>query len=238
MDDRYFIKRGYRATDAPKSLDSAGSAAYWNESRIAASASFQYYVYALSRDLIRKHGYKSVLDVGCGPPTKLMKLIEPVCSDIVLIDQPSSTDLVRERAPSADFIPTNLEEIDLDLGRRFDLVVCADVVEHLLDPDPCVEFVRRHLAESGRAIFSTPERDNLRGPECMSSPHPEHVREWTRAEFADYLRSRGFQIERHPCFPMQRTHPLGFAASRALSRFFRRKAWASCQVAVCRPGRA
>jgi SAM-dependent methyltransferase len=233
VSDAYCIKSGYRAGDVQATFDSGDAAPYWNPSRVEASGSFQYYVYTTARDLLRARGYHSAMDVGCGPATKVRDLLAPHCADLQLVDQPSALALAAAAVPGAPFLAADLEGIDADLGRHFDLVICADVVEHLLEPGACVDFVRRHLAPGGRAVFSTPERDHLRGADCMASSQAEHVREWSAAEFAAYLHKSGFVVERQLFFPLQRIGRLEFAASRLFGRWFRKRDWAACQTVVC-----
>jgi SAM-dependent methyltransferase len=136
--------------------------------------------------------------------------------------------------PAARFVEADLDELELDLGRSFDLIVCADVLEHLKHPDACLRFIRSHLAEGGRALLSTPERDHLRGRDCMRSPHPGHVREWNAAEFRRFVGGCGLVVERQLMLPQGRTHPLELAASRLLGRYLLSRRWASCQAVVCR----
>lgn len=177
---------------------------YWNEARIKASGFYQYYVYKRAAELAGQMARCSFVDVGCGYPRKAKELIFPATNDITLIDQPSMKELVEERFPEMKFIPLNLEELDTALQSRFNCVVCADVIEHLLDPDPLLEFIRRVLAPDGVAIISTPERDMERGPNCLSSPIAEHVREWNTLEFAEYLSLSGFEVIEHSCMPKGR----------------------------------
>ena len=110
-------------------------------------------MYQLARSLLRQRGARSFLDVGAGPGTKLAELIAPLCSDLVLVDQPSSRELARQLLPGARFIAANLDSIDLQLGRGFDLIACADVLEHLENPVPCLHFIRNHLNPGGIALL-------------------------------------------------------------------------------------
>ncbi len=232
--ERWCVKAGYRENAAPRSFDREPGAHYWTPERLAAASFFQYPVYLLSRDLLRSRGARSLLDVGSGPGTKLAELIAPLCPDLVLIDQPSSREIVARELPSAVFHGADLDALDLDLGRSFDLIVCADVLEHLKHPDGCLRFIRAHLAPGGRAVLSTPERDHLRGRDCMTSPHPEHVREWNTDEFRAFVERCGLVVERQLLLPQGRTHPLELAVGRWLGRHLLRRRWASCQALVCR----
>jgi SAM-dependent methyltransferase len=234
MPERYCTKTGYRPNEQALTFEEDESGAYWTQWRIEAAAVFQYYVYKKCLSLLQSRGYDSLLDVGCGFAVKVKQLLAPHCHDIVLIDQPSLAQPLSQLLPQSEFIPVNLERINFDLSRKFDLIVCADVLEHLLNPDNCVAFIRRHLASNGLAVFSTPERDHLRGKSCDHSPKPEHVREWNGAEFAEYITSRGFEIVEHLYLPQRRLSQAEFLCSRILSRFIRNRRWSSCQVIVCR----
>lgn len=235
--DTFNIKPGYKPNLTQQTLDAEGGN-YWNERRISDSRLFQYYVYEMCRELLAENGRRSFMDIGCGPATKVESLIQPVCQDITLIDQPSSADMIAKRVPTATFFGLNLEELDLDLGRKFDVIVCADVIEHLVDPLPCLDFIRDHLAPNGTAVISTPERDIVRGTNCISCPKAEHVREWNSAEFKAFLRGQGFAVDRQELFPEKRTGKLSFLLSQTLGRVWRTQTWAGCQVAVCRLGEA
>ncbi|MEM1422449.1 MAG: hypothetical protein AAGH64_00445, partial [Planctomycetota bacterium] len=94
------------------------------------------------------------------------------------------------------------------------------LLEHLIDPDPAIEVLRRHTA--GVVVLSTPDRDVVRGPDAMGLEKPEHVREWNRGEFADYLTSRGLDIVLH-----ELVSKTGGSQSPSGPR--------SCQLVVARP---
>lgn len=235
-DDRgYCIKPDYQPNLAPDGFAESAEPTYWTQERLPLAGRYQYDVYRIAAELMRGPGVSSVLDVGCGPPVKLSSLLPDKPLTLQLVDQAQSAPLAAQLLPAATFTAANLETIDLDLGRRFDLVICADVIEHLVDPDPCLRFIRRHLSPGGVLLISTPERDILRGRDCRSCPHPMHVREWNREEFARFLQSRNWQIVSHQNLPQQRTAaPLRLLGG-LLDRFGLAPKWYSCQLAVCRP---
>ena len=144
---------------------------------------------------------------------------------------------------SLDEVPTNikfhavdLETIDLDLDTKFDIVLCADVVEHLADPNPCIEFIKTHMKPDGVALISTPERERLYGKHQLKSGHPCHVREWNYREFSAYLTSREFTIKQHVILHQKRQERTGFvsgAVRTALDRLGFHNSAFSCQLAIC-----
>ena len=229
---RYGLKPDYQ----PNLAATPGQAgpAYWTPERIRLSARYQYDVYRIAAELMRSPAVSSVLDVGSGPPAKLASLLPAKSLTVHLVDQAETAPLAARMLPTATFTAADLETVAADLGRRFDLVIFSDVVEHLRDPDPCLEFIRRHLSAEGRLLVSTPERDILRGRDCRTCPHPDHVREWNGEEFARFLESRGWQIERRGMVPAQRALPPLRLLGGMLDRLGLAPAWYSCQFALCR----
>ncbi|MGH7342468.1 MAG: class I SAM-dependent methyltransferase [Candidatus Rokuibacteriota bacterium] len=203
---RYSIKPGYVARSRADTRETTAGQ-YWTPDKIRMASFYQYEVYRAARRLLlgRPVGRRRVCDIGCGHPAKLRELLEPVADGIVGVDQPTVVDRLAAHPPTIEFRAMDLEAPDVSgLHGTFDLVVCADVVEHLLDPDPCVRFLGALLRPDGIAVVSTPERDVMRGPECMTSPKPVHVREWNAQEFAEYLGTHGFTVRRHALLPKGR----------------------------------
>jgi len=231
--DHYSIRTDYRENPVQATYDPSGDPRYWDAERLKNAASYQYDVYAAAARLVRERKLKTLLDVGSGPPVKLKELM-PAGLDICLVDQPNTAQHAAELLPSAQFFSANLEGDFPAIGRAFDLVLCADVIEHLVAPDPCLDFMRRHLASQGLLLISTPERETLRGKNCSHSPHPMHVREWSFGEFARFLASRGFDIVEHRLLPQQCTSPARKALGRLMASLGRPPSWYSCQLAICR----
>lgn len=230
--DSYFIKTGYRPNLVQNTYDADVGEVYWTQERIEIGTRYQFDVYTEALRKLPPTG--TLLDVGCGPPQKLNCLLAGDKREVWLVDQPSTAPLAKRLLPSANFVIANLETIDVDLGVRFDVIICADVIEHLVNPDPCLAFIRCHLGNKGVALISTPERDVLRGRNCLDSPHPMHVREWNLAEFHVLLESRGFQVDRHYLLPQQRLPLWRKWLGQLMCKTGMPPAWYSCQVAVCR----
>ena len=201
--------------------------------RIKNAVTFQYYVYDICKKLIKKKSFDKVMDVGCGPPVKIKKLFDLSSLELILIDQPSTERMVKEILPCARFFGLNLEDIEIDLNEKIHLIICCDVVEHLLDPDKCMIFIKNNLAVDGLAVISTPERDFRRGIECFSSTKKEHVREWNRHEFSMYVESHGFKIRDHRLLPQLRIRRLEYWISRLFKDVIQNSRWSSCQVVIC-----
>jgi 2-polyprenyl-3-methyl-5-hydroxy-6-metoxy-1,4-benzoquinol methylase len=191
--NNYFIKKGYKSQKNNFTLSQKAQDLYWTNERIFFSKYFQYDVYKYAQKIVKKNNIKNVLDLGCGTGIKLMELIYPVCQDITGIDQRETILFCKKRYNVGDFIIDDLENPIKKLG-IFDLIICADVIEHLLNPDKLLEYIKRVSHNNTFIIISTPERDILRGKNCMASNKLEHVREWNKEELLLYLVNRGFTI--------------------------------------------
>ncbi len=174
---------------------------YWAPWRIAASGKYQYHVYRWAASIVRRAGLDRVLDVGCGVATKLAEHLAPTGAHIVGLDQSSAVRMCHDLERPGEFVVVDLEKPIYMPELPFDLVVCADVIEHLMDPDPMLDLIQQCLAPGGLVIFSTPDRSRERGRDCCRSEKPEHVREWARREFIAFLRSRGFSVHASRLYP-------------------------------------
>ncbi|HEX7708487.1 MAG TPA: class I SAM-dependent methyltransferase [Thermoanaerobaculia bacterium] len=169
------------------------SGTYWNDERARASSFFQWHVYRMAQDVVRNHGIRSVVDVGCGTGIKLVSLIAPFAA-VWGIDQLSAIEYCRSNHNVGEFIVADLEQAGFESDLEPGLIVCSDVVEHVMDPDVLLANIRGLCNRDTLILFSTPDRDRLRGADCLTSPHPDHVREWSAAEFTRYLECRGFEV--------------------------------------------
>jgi len=197
--DNFCIHPLYVARSTPLTHEQTSGAVYWTASRIRTSHTYQWGVYALVEREVRRRGARSVVDVGCGPAPKLATLHERNPSvSFVGIDQRSAIDYCRQQYPWGQWLEEDLARPTRTPSEvKGEVVVCADVIEHVVDPDVLLEYLRQRVEPGGVIVISTPDRDRLRGPDCRESPNPQHVREWSSIEFQSYLTSRGFRIVRH-----------------------------------------
>ncbi len=181
----FFIKAGYRITQNPHMYcDSLGD-----------SQTYQVDVYRFAAEIASTPAIRSVLDIGCGLATKLVELVLPSCETITGVDSPETVARCAEIHPIGRWIGGDLEAPELSLDCLYDLIISADVIEHLRNPDRLLELIRRASHPKTVVVLSTPERDLRRGVDDMGPPgNPAHVREWNSAEFLAYLVDRGMEI--------------------------------------------
>ncbi len=188
----YCIREDYTARGESLTLDSKGRV-YWNEKRVEESAFYQWHIYHYALALIKQHQIKNVLDVGCGAATKLVRMLSQ-SADIYGIDQPSAIEYCKATYQVGTFYAENLEAPTVSIDLPFGLIICSDVIEHVVDPDTLIRYIKRFCSKETYLLFSTPDRDKLRGKDCLYSPKKEHIREWNAGEFSRYLEQSGFSV--------------------------------------------
>lgn len=154
-------------------------------------------VYLAAQQLALKHGLTSVLDMGCGSGFKLRKYFAHMARTGVEVEPTLSW--LRRTYPEDRWLSPD------DLGDRplgAEIVVCADVVEHVQDPDLLIQAI---LAQQPLwVVISTPDSyilSNETGP-----PHNQHhVREWNADQFCAWLRQWFAIVEHRSTDPFTQT---------------------------------
>jgi len=104
----------------------------------------------------------AVLDVGCGEGGLGRLLKEKGCSRIYGIEPVTDAARIAETAYDRIFncdVESAMESLPEDL---FDIIVCADVLEHLKDPWEILERLKKNLKRNGAVVASIPNIRNGR----------------------------------------------------------------------------
>lgn len=230
--ENYCIRSDYTPNYASRTLDT-DKEVFWKPERISTSRFYQWHVYNHVAQMIRERKLRSVLDIGCGPATKLMACIAPL-AEVYGIDQQSAVAYCRSIYDRGTFLVDDFEKPFLQVNERFDIIICSDVIEHIHDPDVLLGYIRRFCQKDTLVVLSTPDRERLRGKRALTCTKSEHVREWSALEFAAYLRSRDFEVLSHLHLPPVKTaiNTLFFLhLTVQLARF---RPYRYNQMAVCR----
>ena len=203
MTSNYFLPADYTPNEANRTLE-VGGVEYWSAHRLRDSLEYQWDVYRIAREWAVATQARLVLDVGCGPATKLVGLIAPVCP-VTGVDQPSVIEWCRSRYPGIPFVAENLEAPVEPPPPGADVIVCSDVIEHMVDPDRLLAYLRAAAGADTTVLISTPCRRRLRGEGSRRPPRPEHIREWAQEEFVRYVSDRGFTVRESLLLPPVRT---------------------------------
>lgn len=163
-----------------------------------------HYYETASLDLVRWLGGQCgrVLDVGCGPGDDASWLRQHGAVEITGIEpDPRAAALASERYDHV--IVSTIEEALPSLTERFDLVICSDVLEHLVDPWMVLRALRGALVDDGRLAVGIPNIRYYRSlfriafgagfrPEEWGTFDSTHLRFFTRGNLRDLLLSTGW----------------------------------------------
>jgi glycosyltransferase involved in cell wall biosynthesis/SAM-dependent methyltransferase len=195
-DELLFLPWRYRA-NPPASADADGTP-FWDEAQHN-DVRYQDPVYRWGAKLVGQ-GRRRVIDVGCGSGVKLVGRIAPRTPDWLGVDQDSAIRLASSAHPDGNWLAADLGRATTwsSLAERpADLVICADVIEHLEDPHELLVRLRSLLAPGGVLLLSTPDRGRLERIEPLGPPrNPRHIREWTADELALLAQSAGLRVVR------------------------------------------
>lgn len=150
--------------------------------------------------LVRQADPKTILDVGCGEGFMIEALLDAGIraqfSGIDLSDA-AIADARARLGPRAELTVMDARTLAAD-GRRFDLVMMLEVLEHIPAPAQMLPILRR-LAAS-HLLLSVPREpffcalNFMRGKNLRRLGNdPEHVNHWTRAGFLRFIREE-FEI--------------------------------------------
>jgi SAM-dependent methyltransferase len=171
----YFLKDRYIERPQPEYFEDVVQDAEWQPN-----------VYRAAAELARKLGCGRIVDIGCGYARKLLGLHPEF--EIVGIDFGENIDHCRGYG-FGTWLEWDIEREPMpQLEADGSVIICADVIEHLVDPLKLLHHLKVLLEQASVAILSTPERDLARGVDHMGPPDNEcHVREWNRAELQTLL---------------------------------------------------
>lgn len=173
-----------------------GESAHFDDT--ASTDEYQREVYERARDVARRDHLRTVYDVGCGSGYKLVHYLGEF--DTTGFEVPQTLEYLRREYPDRKWAQVSFADRDVPPA---DLVVCSDVIEHVLDPDELMRFL---VAVTGKwLVLSTPDRARAYGRFSqyqLGPPSSEHhIREWTMDEFRRYV-SRFVEVVEHT-----HTHP-------------------------------
>jgi ubiquinone/menaquinone biosynthesis C-methylase UbiE len=148
--------------------------------------------YGRLRHLVAELQPNSVLDAGCGEGETLERLRNLLPRDVHGFDNnPACVKFAASRLPAYRFSTGDVCHIEYE-DRRFDMVLCLEVLEHLSDP----ELALRELVRVSRRdiVISVPNEPYFRLTNLVRGKylrrwgdHPEHCQHWNRASLASFL---------------------------------------------------
>lgn len=182
MNKKYCINDSYQARTQYHHYDDSLEEDQWQ---------LEIYLHALG--LMKKNKFKSIVDIGCGSAYKLVTYLGEY--ETIGLELPVNVEKLQRKYPERRW---NVSNFSAKPDMTTDVVVCSDVIEHLVDPDELLDYIKgisyKYL------ILSTPDRNLVYKPSdegYYGPPRNEaHVREWNYKEFGEYI-STHFNVIDH-----------------------------------------
>ncbi|MDW7696019.1 methyltransferase domain-containing protein (plasmid) [Flammeovirgaceae bacterium SG7u.111] len=107
-------------------------------------------------------GNRKVLDVGCGNGLISMQLgqLGYNVKGVDISDKAIGKAIANNTLPNVSFEVADAEALTIQ-NKKYDVVICSEVLEHLYEPGSMLETLRELIAENGILIVTVP---NGRGP--------------------------------------------------------------------------
>lgn len=166
---------------------------FYHFSAIGDKDLFQKEVYKYAESLAKENNFKKIIDVGCGSGYKLIKNFASNY-DFIGMDIRETYNYLIETYPEYDWLDG--EKADFS-KLEADLVICADVIEHVKDPNELLSKIKS-ISGVKIIVLSTPDRLLARGWYDYGPPkNYTHIREWNGKEFAKYIKSQNLEVVSH-----------------------------------------
>jgi SAM-dependent methyltransferase len=165
---------------------------------------------------------EAFLDAGCGDGRYLAALAAELPARRAGCDLSARILETARQRVEADFRQANLEALPFDDG-EFDLVLCSQVIEHVLEPDLGIAELRRVLRPGGALVISTDNAHNV-VTKTINAPRTAAVAilrlrgargrvespatPYTRPAFRTLLERGAFTVERLETFRFHLMWPL------------------------------
>lgn len=89
---------------------------------------------------------KTVLEVGAGIGDHTTFFIDRGCSVVTTDGRPENLEVLKRRFPNLESHFLDMEQPQLNFGRKFDIVYCYGLLYHLKDPVPAINYMANHCA--------------------------------------------------------------------------------------------
>lgn len=188
--NNFFIKEGYKHRDSYHHYDDMEATDEWQES-----------VYLKSKMEAVEKKFNTILDIGCGSGFKLRKHFKN--NKTIGLELEQNVKQLKEKYPESVW---EVSDFNKKIEEKVDLIICSDVIEHLVNPDELLNFI--YNIDFKVCVMSTPDRDVIYGKDFKGPPkNSAHVREWNKEEFYNYIKDN-FKILEHYLDKAQKTHTL------------------------------
>lgn len=161
-------------------------------------------VYSYAKNICEKNKFETIVDIGCGSGYKLIKYFNEL--NTIGIETEPCLSFLKKQYPQKTWIESGTQEKSFsDFFQKTDLIICSDVIEHMLNPDILLSYILKF--DFKYLIISTPDRNQLakrlskfkKISEVGPPENKSHVREWNFDEFYKFINEKFLVEESFHC---------------------------------------
>lgn len=161
---------------------------------------FRFNAYVMARyqqvvDKIPKNKNLKILDIGCGDGVLLYLINKKTKARIFGIDSDGHSLEIAGSKVNAKFFKASAYKLPFE-SNSFDIVIAAEIIEHLVEPNKMLKEINRVFKQKGIVIITTP---------IKLGPEPEdkmHVQEYSQEELQCLLKKHFNSVK------ISRSHPV------------------------------
>lgn len=182
----------------PPDYESRVTPEYFIDSvEVTGGVTWQPDVYAIAAQVARDAQCTTIIDLGCGQARKLAELHPEF--RVIGVDFGENINWCRSNWKFGSWLESDFEHHELlpiPIKVLDDsIVVCSDVIEHLIDPRPLLATIADLLRHASCAILTTPDRERTHWSARHGPPsNPAHTREWSLVELVDLCEENGLEV--------------------------------------------
>lgn len=140
--------------------------------------------------LARRLNGSQLIDIGCGRGQNLVPYANEFA--IIGVDYGDNIDYCQQY-PFGQWMACDLENQTPNIKPevlRQSVVICSDVIEHLVYPDHLAQTLAYFAEHALAVVLTTPDRERTYGYNQQGPPgNPHHIREWTLDEMGKWLQT-------------------------------------------------
>jgi 2-polyprenyl-3-methyl-5-hydroxy-6-metoxy-1,4-benzoquinol methylase len=140
--------------------------------------------------IIKNLGVKNIADVGCGSGQLIKKISKNIQGlNLTGFDVSQKIiDINKNNYKDAEFFCLNLND-DVIIDRKFDMVICCEVIEHLRNWEKSIETLSKLALPGGYVLITTQSGKIHKHHEALG-----HLKHFNKKEIEEQLKKNGMKI--------------------------------------------